>query len=178
MKELKGCTFFPNNALQKNKLEKFDPDAFYKSNIEWQKKREASKEARQNEILKQMRATDADTSRQYSQRQSQLNQSMDTPKDRERDVTANFSNNKANRSGGQHNHISDRSDSRGRQMSRVGSDTQLKSDSKSRAGSQRRPDRSASSRSAQRKRSRSNSFDQKREDVFTRLSSPHTTDRR
>jgi hypothetical protein len=49
-RELSECTFSPNNAKEKYKNAKINPDEFYKRNIEWKAKKEVELKSKQDEL--------------------------------------------------------------------------------------------------------------------------------
>ena len=51
-KELRECTFYPNGAIDKEVNAQFNPNGFYKRNIEWTKRKEAENKRRENEQYK------------------------------------------------------------------------------------------------------------------------------
>jgi len=50
-RELAGCTFYPNNMLEREEEIRFNPDEFYKKHIEWKKRKEAEAIRKQEENL-------------------------------------------------------------------------------------------------------------------------------
>lgn len=48
-KELRDCTFYPNNMLDRGRRLEFNSGEFYKKNIEWVKRKEAEDQRKQNE---------------------------------------------------------------------------------------------------------------------------------